>query len=57
MIHKQELHSVSGKPSVEIKIEIEIHYDKIWNSHITYVHLLYEILREKNLMTLENRIP
>ena len=54
MIHKQELHSLqpNDKPSAEIKIEIAF-IDKIWNSHITYVRLLYEILTEKSLVTRE----
>ena len=49
MIYKQELRLLqpSGKPSAEIKIEIAFIMIKF--SHITYVRLLYEILREKSL--------
>jgi len=45
----------NGKPSAEIKIEIAFIIIK-FEIHITYVRLLYEILREKSLVTLENRI-
>ena len=55
MIHKQKLRSLqlSGKPSAEIKIEIAFIMIKF---EIHTLRLLYEILREKSLIPLENRI-
>ena len=60
MIHKQELRSLqpNGKPSAEIKIKIAFIIIKYEIDVLTYyVRLLYKILREKSLVTLENRIP
>jgi len=37
----------NGKPSAEIKIEICIHYDKIWNSHYVHTFTLWNYKREK----------
>jgi len=58
MIHKQELRSLqsSGKPLVEIKIEIAFIMIKFKIRTLRIIRLLYEILREKSLVPLENRI-